>query len=81
MAELRVLWVRGQSVVLAAPIPARAVLPLPFTTSLAVREWCIITGPDTVEIAGHDFRIVGWSRSSQTGLVIEHDCQPCEHSG
>lgn len=80
MAELRVLWVRGQSVVLAAPVPERAVLPLTMTTSLAVREWLVVTDLDTIHIAGHDFRVVGWSSSSTPGLVLEHDCQPCAHT-
>lgn len=80
MAELRVVCVRGRAPVLVAPVPERAVLPLPFVTSLAVREWCVITGPDELTVAGHTFHIIGWSASSTPGLVLEHDCQPCAHT-
>lgn len=80
MAELRVVCIRGEVPVIIAPVPERAVLSLPFVTSLAVREWCVITDTDALHVAGHDFRVVGWSSSSTPGLVLEHDCQRCAHT-
>lgn len=73
----------GGAAYLAAPIPQRVGLVLPLLTSLAVREWVIVTDDDAIAICGHDFRIVGWTRGghdAEPGLVLEHDCHTCGHA-
>lgn len=73
---LVLLWAQGGRAYLAAPVPERAVLPLPMLTSLALREWVIVTDDDAVSLCDHDFRVIGWAE--MRGLVVEHDCSSCE---
>lgn len=72
----------GRRARLASPIPDEAVVALPLLTSMAVREWVVVTGDDALAICGHAFTVVGWDCAGpdgDSGLIIAHGpCPECE---
>lgn len=64
----------GGTMRLAQPIPAVAVLTLPMLVSAHTREWVIVLGADSLEVADHLFTVEGWDRQDPPGLIVEHVC-------
>ena len=58
----------GHPPALAEPVPALSLVSLDALLSPRIREWLVLDGSD-VRVAGHRFRIVGWTSDC---LVWEH---------